>query len=214
MPRVGLTTGPLVVLSMLALGGSGCSRATTPEGRGEELFAYCTQCHGDDGGGIHDFRAPAIAGLPEWYLEAQLMKFREGARGDHPADVDGLRMRPMSRTLATNEEVALVAQHVAAMPVVHNAPTLEGGDVERGRALFTPCVQCHGERAEGKREMNGPPLTGLDDWYIQAQIHKFKAGIRGADALDASGAQMRAMANNLPDDQAIADVAAFIASLR
>ena len=36
-----------------------------------------------------------------WYIEAQLGFFRNGGRGDHPQDIPGLRMRPMSRSLMT-----------------------------------------------------------------------------------------------------------------
>jgi cytochrome c553 len=46
--------------------------------RGEQLFALCSQCHGVNGGGNHDALAPAIAGLPEWYVLKQLQMFRAG----------------------------------------------------------------------------------------------------------------------------------------
>ncbi len=201
------------LLAIFALSGSGCSAASTREARGEELYLYCVQCHGERGEGSHEFRAPSIAGLPEWYVEAQLHKFRDGARGDHPADVDGLRMRPMARTLATRADVAIVAEHVARMPVVEEPPRLEQGDPARGRELFTPCVTCHGDRAQGKRENDAPPLADLADWYLVAQLAKFKEGIRGTDALDTTGAQMRPMAVGLADEQAMRNVAAYIRTL-
>ena len=40
--------------------------------RGEQLFALCTQCHATDGGGNSEALAPAIAGLPVWYVQKQL----------------------------------------------------------------------------------------------------------------------------------------------
>ena len=64
--------------------------------RGEVLFDLCKQCHGPEGGGMELSLAPAIAGLDQWYVESQLMKFRDGVRGMHHADLGGLRMYPMS----------------------------------------------------------------------------------------------------------------------
>lgn len=201
-------------LAAVLLSSFGCSGAESREERGMELYGYCEQCHGTRGEGKFEFRAPAIAGLPKWYVQAQLEKFRVGARGDHPEDLDGLRMRPMSRTLATPLEVELVSEYVASLPSVAPVAQLEPGDAERGRELFTPCVQCHKEDAGGDQTQNAPPLTGHADWYIVAQLEKFKAGIRGTDPLDATGSQMRAMAVGLADEQAMRDVAAYIATRR
>ena len=64
--------------------------------RGEELFDTCAPCHGDMGEGNADIDAPAIAGLPQWYLEAQLESFKAGFRGKHVDDLPALRMRPMA----------------------------------------------------------------------------------------------------------------------
>lgn len=64
---------------------------------GRELFAACATCHGVQGEGNVSIQAPSIAALPAWYVEVQLLKFRTGARGAHPDDLEGLRMRPMSQ---------------------------------------------------------------------------------------------------------------------
>src|SRR5688572_28731354 len=129
--RSRLRTSSLLFLLSGSVLGVGCHGAESREARGEELYGYCLQCHGNEGEGSHDFRVPAIAGLPDWYVRSQLDKFRIGARGDHPEDVDGLRMRPMSRTLASDAEVDLVAAHVAGLTRVSPTATLEGGDPER-----------------------------------------------------------------------------------
>lgn len=202
--------GALLALSVLSL--SACRGPLSQEGRGEELYVYCAQCHGDAGEGKPEFRVPAIAGLPDWYVEAQLNKFRTGARGDHPDDLDGLRMRPMARTLANPDEVRLVSQHVGRLEIADAEGTLDG-DAQRGRALYEPCIACHGARAEGNPTLNAPPLTAVHDWYLVAQLKKFKDGIRGADALDTTGLQMRPFASALADEQAMHDVVAYISSL-
>jgi cytochrome c oxidase subunit 2 len=51
------------------------------------------------------------------------------------------------------------------------------------------------------------------DWYLVAQLPKFKNGLRGAHKDDTVGMQMRAFAATLPDEQAYADVVSYITSL-
>ena len=92
------------------LGARGCSpsRAAAPadDARGATLFELCTQCHGDDGAGDPLALAPAIAGLDRVVRRARSStSSATAARGDHPQDIAGLRMRPMSRTLKTDEDV-------------------------------------------------------------------------------------------------------------
>lgn len=88
-----------------------------------------------------------------------------------------------------------------------------GADVERGKAHFATCAACHGADARGLPALNTPQLAGLGAWYIKRQLANFRAGIRGTHADDSAGMQMRPMAMTLPDDQAVADVAAYISSL-
>ena len=197
------------------LGSTGCS--THPEGSastlpGDELFAACAACHGPKGDGNAMFRAPAIAGLPAWYVEAQLWKFRTGARGAHPDDVDGLRMRPMSRQLMNPAEVKGVAEYVAALTPVKVAATLTGGDPKAGAASWPVCLACHGPDGRGQQTMNAPPLAGQADWYLLAQLKKFKAGVRGTNPRDTTGATMRPMSMTLVDEQAMKNVVAHIST--
>ena len=222
------SAGAVVLAALIALGGCADAATSAREARGRELYSYCEQCHGTDGLGKPEFRVPSLRHLPAWYIEAQVTKFRVGARGDHPDDVDGLRMRPMSRALASAAEVQIVSEYIEQFldapeviegeaPPPRTIPHMEStlsGNAERGRALFATCIQCHGERAEGRRDMNAPRLAGANDWYLVAQIKKFQAGIRGADALDTTGAQMRPMAATLVDDQSIFDVVAYVATLQ
>jgi len=180
--------------------------------RGEHLFQTCVPCHGPDGGGDQSLGAPAIAGMSAWYLEAQLVKFRDGVRGDHPDDDEGLRMRPMARTLSDEGDVESVVAFVSALPPVVPDRTL-GGDATAGATSYALCSTCHGADGAGMENMNAPSLTDKDDWYLATQIGKFKRGVRGADPEDTTGAQMRGMAATLVDDKAVADVLAHIATL-
>ena len=53
---------------------AGCAETPGPGlARGKMMFDNCTPCHGADGYGNPALGAPAIAGLPRWYVERQLI---------------------------------------------------------------------------------------------------------------------------------------------
>lgn len=92
--------------------------------------------------------------------------------------------------------------------------TALAADVERGKTLYAVCATCHGPEAEGLQEMNAPALAGREEWYLKRQMQNFKSGARGSDSRDVYGLQMAPMAQLLQDDEAIADVAAYLNSLK
>ncbi len=181
--------------------------------RAESVFQLCASCHRVDGTGDRRFLAPAIAGLNEWYVAAQLRKFRAGLRGTHFDDLSGMRMRPMALAIPREEDVPLLAAYVASLSLTDPAPTLTGGDPERGKGLYALCASCHGANGEGLQALNGPRLTHTNDWYLFEQLEKFKAGIRGSNPQDPIAIMMRPMALTLPDEQAMKDVIAYIQTL-
>jgi cytochrome c553 len=210
--HIGCAAGAL--LASIALFTSACkSGPPEGEGRGAALYAICAPCHGSDGSGNRDYQAPAIAGLDDWYVTLQLDKFRNGLRGAHPDDVEGLRMRPMARTLKTDVDVAAVSAYVAAMKPTNPSPVLTGGDAKKGADYFPVCTACHGPAGEGKRDVSAPRLTGANDWYLVTQLNKFLTKVRGANPDDATGATMGPMAMTLTTDQAVLDVVAYIQTL-
>ena len=178
--------------------------------RGAEIYQLCTQCHGAAGEGNQAALAPSIAGLPEWYVLAQLKHFKSGERGMHPEDTGGLRMYPMSLTLKTPEDMQAVAAFVAAMPKVTPAHTLTGGDAARGAQLYTICLACHGPDGGGNQAMGSPPISGQADWYLLSSLQKLKSGHRGSYP---NAVVMRGMAGTLTDEQAMKDVIAHIMTL-
>ncbi len=193
---------------------AGCGGAPTPAERGQQVFKTCVPCHGPKGHGDLALRAPSIAGLPAWYVTAELKKFKDDIRGAHPDDGEGARMRPMARTLYHEGDIDAVANHLAAMPATWIPPVVTGGDVEAGKKQYTSvCIACHGADANGTQAMNAPPLHGQADWYLIAQLKKFKTGMRGAHPQDGTGAQMRAMSTTLVDTVAMHNVVAYIKSL-
>ena len=84
----------------------------------------------------------------------------------------------------------------------------QAGDAEAGKALYEPCIACHGPNAEGMPALNSPGLAGQSESYLMRQLWDFKKGNRGAAEGDTIGAQMRPMAMTLADGQAIANVSA------
>jgi cytochrome c oxidase subunit 2 len=180
---------------------------------GEEIFQLCESCHGEQGQGMAKFNAPSIAGLPKWYLEAQLHKFRTGVRGTHPADITGMQMRPMAMSFHNDHDLRAVAVYVANLP--RPSSTVVGkGDAAKGQALYATCTACHGPDAAGNEQLKAPPLKNQADWYLLAQLKKFKSGHRGSNPADIEGAQMRPMAQTLADEQAMQDVVAHIMTLK
>jgi len=200
---------PLLVLGVIA-----CDATPPPVGivRGEELFETCAPCHGPGAVGSPEIAAPAIAGLPQWYIEAQLQGFQAGYRGKHAGDLPGLRMRPMALTLNREGDIESVSEYVASLEGVFPASTLHGS-AGAGANAYALCAACHGVDGLGIEELHAPPIAQLDDWYLLAQLRNFKAGARGTNAADIWGTTMRFNALFL-DEQGMQDVIAFVQTLR
>ena len=191
-----------------------CDATPPPVGmeRGAELYETCLPCHGENAVGNPEIAAPAVAGLPQWYIEEQLVGFQNGYRGDHASDLPGLRMRPMALSLTREGDVESVAEYVASLPAVYPASTLHG-NAGAGAASYAVCVACHGEDGLGNQDLHAPPIVQLDDWYLLNQLRNFKSGARGAAAGDTWGATMRVNSLALTD-QAMQDVIAYVQTLR
>jgi cytochrome c oxidase subunit 2 len=179
---------------------------------GAELYEACAPCHGAAGEGNAALRAPAIAGLPASYVSTQLKRFQTGVRGRHAADAEGLRMQAMARQLYSDTETTAVALHVASLPRVANAATIGGSDAAAGQRAFLICAGCHGADGRGNEAVSVPPLAGVDDWYVAAQVRKFKNGVRGTTPGDAFGPVMRAVAGRLSAED-ISQIATYLHSL-
>ena len=202
---VGSLTG---VLTM-----TGCARSSVAASiSGAELFEACVPCHGAAGEGSTTLGVPAIAGLPAWYVSAQLERFQTGVRGQHADDSGGLRMQAMSRQLRSETETRAVARHVASLPHVASTAAIAAGDAAAGQRAYLLCASCHGVTGSGFEAGNVPPLAGMDDWYVAAQIRKFKNGVRGTMPGDAFGPVMRAVATPLSAED-VNQVAAYVHAL-
>ena len=88
------------------------------------------------------------------------------------------------------------------------------GDAAKGKARYAVCQACHGVDGMGNKALNSPIIAGQEPWYLERQLKNFKAVIRGADSKDTYGMQMRPMAMTLANDEAINNVAAYIATFK
>ena len=213
----GLSTPLTTLLLIVVIGGFGVGCRDLPDSgapRGEKVYNNCQSCHGADGLGRPELQAPAIAGLSPWYVENQLKKFREGHRGRHAEDYEGLRMRPLSKTIRDDADLKAVAEYVSSMTPQKPPKTVMDGDPGRGADYFKTCVACHGADGAGMQALNAPSLRYSQDWYLLRQLEKFEKGIRGRAQGDVTGAQMAAMINAVPDEQAKKDVVAYIQKLK
>ena len=181
--------------------------------KGKALYGVCASCHGANGEGNQALNAPMIAGQQEWYTARQLNNYKAGVRGTHPEDTYGAQMRPMSMTLANEQAVNDVAAYIASLPAAAPQVTL-GGNAGAGKAMYGVCASCHGANGEGNQALNAPRIAGQHDWYTARQLNHFKKGIRGTNPKDTYGMQMRPMSMTLPDDAAVNNMAAYLASLK
>ena len=191
------------------------SAGETPEATAQIIFQnLCATCHGTKGEGKAEVKAPSIASLPAWYVERQLENFQADRRGAHPEDVEGQLMRTMAKVLSKDQTIA-IAVLVEKLSRVKPSPTFKT-DVARGKEVFADrCMECHRFNGEGEIVFGAAPLVGLQDWYLAAQLRKFKRGVRGAATDDANGLKMvQAAVNFVEDEEMVQSLAAWLVQLQ
>ena len=82
---------------------------------GKKRYTLCSSCHGPDGSGNEAMQAPRIAGVDDWYLYMQLVKFKQGIRGVEPEDKQGQMMAPMAATLASDKAMRDVVAYISTL---------------------------------------------------------------------------------------------------
>ncbi|MDP5030812.1 MAG: c-type cytochrome [Paraglaciecola sp.] len=197
----------LVLLTLAAMSQLAVAEETpTPEG-----LEYCTVCHGSQLKGNANIGAPRLSGLPQWYIERQLLNFKQGIRGAHSDDDRGMEMRPMVSGLSV-DELKAIAAWVAKTESDKPKATLTA-DSSAGKALYQSCAACHGAQGEGNKAIGAPSLTGLNDWYLVTQLNHFRLNVRGAQSADTYGQQMKAASVMVTSEQDAANLAAYITQL-
>jgi len=82
-------------------------------------------------------------------------------------------------------------------------------ELAAGKAIWETCTICHST----KEMQRGPLLEGREAWYVEAQLQKFKDQWRGTNTANRSEVLMASALDKLPDEAAIKNVAAYIATL-
>jgi len=199
-----------IVIALVLLVSASVFATDTPVVPADGLV-FCTVCHGVQLMGNVNVQAPRLSGMATWAVEQNLRSFRNGWRGTHEADLSGMEMRPMAAALS-NEMLDAAVIFVNATESPLPDATLDG-DANAGKTLFASCAACHGADANGDESLGAPALGRLDDWYLLAQLNKFRDGSRGSHPRDDYGQQMRASVQILSDDQAMLDVVRYITTL-
>ena len=201
------------IVPLLALALVRSSPAADPPSIGRILFQnVCAQCHGPDGAGNAAIKSPSIAGLPGWYMMAQIENFRADRRGAHPQDPEGQLMRAVSKILSP-EQAKEVVEYVSGLPRQQHEPTLKV-DLAAGRELFGErCMECHRYNGEGELAFGAAPLVGLQDWYLAGQLRKFQNGMRGSQKDDVNGQKMVFSSGYIADEATLNSVAAYVLTL-
>jgi cytochrome c553 len=160
-------------------------------------------------------KSPSIAAMPSWYVGAQLVGFREGRRGANPQDAPGVLMAAIAKMLKP-EQMKSLSAHVETMPLVIPKMAEKRADVDMNNGMLLwqeRCMECHRYNGSGELAFGSPPLIGLQDWYLLAQLEKYKNGHRGTMKGDENGAKMVRSVQFLDDAQAMKDVVAYIMTL-
>ena len=79
-------------------------------------------------------------------------------------------------------------------------------NTERGKNLYSKCIQCHGDKGQGNKEMSAPRIGGQYDWYIYSSLVDFKSGAR-------ENVEMQPYIKNLGEKD-FKDLAAYIATIK
>ena len=108
------------------------------------------------------------------------------------------------------KHLVLAAAAIAAF----SAADAFAADADHGKQLYATCAACHGPTGAGNEALGAPPIAGMPAWYTVRQLNNFKTGVRGANPKDTHGQQMAPMAKMLGTDDDVADVAAYIETLK
>ena len=82
---------------------------------GKKLYEACGACHGNTGEGNVVFNAPALVGMNDWYQLSQLINYKNGLRGTHPADIYGQQMAPMAALLTDEAAMRDVVAYINSL---------------------------------------------------------------------------------------------------
>lgn len=129
---------------------------------------------------------------------SSVAEYIEGLEPGIPLTADGRRVR----SYAWDSTFARIEPGITA-------------NLESGQQTYqSVCLACHGSDGVGNEALGTANLVYFSERYLARQLKYFRDGVRGADPRDIRGGQMAAISKLLTTDQVIADVSAYITSLR
>lgn len=87
---------------------------------GKKLYNSCFACHQPDGGGLKELKAPALAGLADYYVVKQLQNFKKGIRGSGDGDKSGKMMQASATLLKDEQAMKDVAAYISTLKLKKN----------------------------------------------------------------------------------------------
>jgi len=87
----------------------------SPRFRPWAALTTCAACHMADGTGMQAVNGPGLVHTSDWYLFSTMQKFKTGARGGNPRDVNGALMRSMSNTLVDDQAIKDVVAYIMTL---------------------------------------------------------------------------------------------------
>jgi cytochrome c oxidase subunit II len=79
---------------------------------GKDHYTTCAACHGVNGQGIWSTRAPRLSNMSDWYMQRQLVNFRDGIRGAHRENFDGAQMGAIAKILTDDQAITDLLDYV------------------------------------------------------------------------------------------------------
>ncbi|WP_241264678.1 c-type cytochrome [Marinobacter daepoensis] len=130
---------------------------------GHERIRFCGYCHGEDGNSKREY-IPNLASQHPLYLFNQFEQFRDGSREDYV-------MSQLAKTLSLEERINIAVYY--SQQTANPRAGSDGKLSEAGGKLFAErCASCHGEDAQGFRDM--PRLAGQPAEYLRIALRRFK----------------------------------------
>ena len=125
--------------------------------RGQVLTATCVVCHSPDFNGVPAQRTPPLTQLSNWYLQAQLQKFKHNVRGNDLSDSDGYLMKTLMANYS-HQQLADMVAHIKTHPHKAQAKLLDGDPI-KGKEHYISCIACHEADGSGNEELESPPCA-------------------------------------------------------
>ena len=178
-------------------------------------FDYCLLCHGANANGNYGIRAPKTIRHGALVSRASAREFRDAVRAARrPRTRRATRWDRWAGALKTEGTLEAAVKFIGTLESTTARAHDHGRRGARQEAVCRAARAVTAPRAKATPALQSPALAARSDWYLVTQLANYQKGLRGADARDTYGAQMRAIVSTLPDEKAITDVVAYINTLK